>query len=98
MNEDQLHRLTVKLRVRIKPGQLNPLEYLLQLMNDNKTPAAKREAIATKLLPYLHPRARQIKVRKGRPPEGKAKVGKKEAMSTAAKKAPKGSEWGELTV
>jgi hypothetical protein len=64
----------------LQPGQLSPLAYLLQRINDPNVSAEVRDALAIACLPFAHPRAGYG-------------VGKKQAALAAAKLA--GGEWGD---
>src|SRR5262245_35293832 len=64
----------------LRPGQLSPLEYLLQRINDASVPSEVRDALAIACLPFAHPRAGYG-------------VGKKEQAAAAAKEV--GGEWGD---
>ena len=65
----------------LRPGQLLPLEYLLQRINDASAPSEVRDALAIACLPFAHPRAGYG-------------VGKKEAARVAAKRAGIDDGWG----
>ena len=65
----------------MQPGQLSPLAYLLQRINDASVPSDVRDALAIACLPFAHPRAGYG-------------VSKKEAAARAAREAG-GGEWGD---
>ena len=64
----------------IQPGQLSPLAYLLQRINDATVPSEVRDALAIACLPFAHPRAGYG-------------VGKKAQAAAQAKQV--GGEWGD---
>src|SRR5262245_41799648 len=66
----------------LRPGQLLPLEYLLQRINDASVPSEVRDALAIAACPFVHPRAGYG-------------VGKKAAAAAASKDAGRGSGWGD---
>jgi hypothetical protein len=66
----------------LEPGQLSPLAYLLQRINDASVPPEVRDALAIACLPFAHPRAGYG-------------VGKKAAAARAVKEAGADSEWGD---
>ena len=65
---------------KMPPGQMTPLEYLLQRINDASVPSEVRDALAIACLPFAHPRAGYG-------------VTKKEAAARAAKLVD--GEWGD---
>jgi len=73
-------RLPVVGLTEVQPGQLLPLEYLLQRINDASVPSEVRDALAIACPPFAHPRAGYG-------------VGKKAAAAAAAKEV--GGEWGD---
>ena len=49
--------LPMETLTEIPPGQLSPLQYLLQRINDASVPADTRDQLAIACLPFAHPRA-----------------------------------------
>jgi hypothetical protein len=66
--------------IEIQPGQMSPLEYLLQRINDASVPPEVRDALAIAACPFVHPRAGYG-------------VGKKAAAAEAAEAAGDATEW-----
>lgn len=73
--------LAAELKDPVEPGvseDLQPLEYMLRVMNDPKEDPAVRRQMAAAAAPYCHPR------------KGEAGTGKKEEKSDRAKEAGRG--------
>ena len=66
-----------------RKSKLNPLDYMLQVMNDDDAEAARRDRMAIAAAPFVHARP------------GDTPKGKKEAASEAAQTAGEGTEWGD---
>jgi hypothetical protein len=66
-----------------RKSKLNPLEYMLEVMNDEKADDARRDRMAVAAAPFVH-------VKPGDKP-----AGKKEAAAEAAQVAGSGTEWGD---
>ena len=62
--------------------QLDPLTYMLSVMNDPAADPARRDRMAIAAAPYAHPRA--------------GDVGKKERAEAAALEAGNGTDWDDL--
>lgn len=66
-----------------RKSKLNPLDYMLAVMNDDEADAARRDRMAIAAAPFVH-------ARPGDKPQGK-----KEAAQEAAQTAGAGTEWGD---
>ena len=44
-------------------GELTPIDYLFDLMNDETVPDRQRDAIAEKIAPYFHPKLKRLPAR-----------------------------------
>lgn len=62
---------------------MEPVDYLLMVMNDPNGDPARRDRAAIALLPYRHQRIAD------------ARIGKKELAEEAARTAGQDSEWGD---
>jgi len=62
---------------------MNPLDYMLTVMNDGEADDARRDRMAIAAAPFVHARP------------GEAAKGKKEAADDAARSAGSGSVWGD---
>src|SRR5262245_49796327 len=77
-------QLTIEaMAVGLKPGQMSPVEYLLDRINDATVASDTRDRLAIATAPYCHPRLSEP-----------LRVGKKEKAEKAAKVAGIGSGWG----
>ena len=70
--------------VRVAPGQMTPLEYMLSVINDVGAEDARRDRMAQAAAPYVHPKA-----------EAEAQ-GKKAQRQAAAQTAERGTDWESL--
>ena len=66
-----------------RKSKLNPLEYMLEVMNDEKADDARRDRMAVAAAPFVHAK-----------PADKA-GGKKEQAQEAAQTAGEGTGWGD---
>lgn len=70
--------------VRVKSGQMTPLEYMLGVINDVGADEARRDRMAQAAAPYVHPKA-----------EAETQ-GKKAQRQAAAQTAERGTDWESL--
>ena len=70
--------------VQMQRGQMTPLDYMMQVINDPFADDARRDRMAQAAAPYVHPRA-----------EAEA-PGKKAQREAAAKVAERGTDWEAL--
>lgn len=68
-----------------KMARLSPLEYMLNVMNDENTPDERRDRMAIAAAPFLHSK-----------PSDAGKLGKKEERELLAKEKPEGGIWDGL--
>lgn len=71
------------IKTAARRSKLNPLDYMLEVMNDPSADDARRDRMAVAAAPFVH-----IK------PGDKA-LGKKEAAEQAGRTAGEGTDWGE---
>ena len=71
----------------VKSGQITPLEYMLNVINDDTADQARRDRMAQAAAPYVHPR-----------PEPVEATGKKAQREAAARVAERGTDWESLLV
>jgi hypothetical protein len=70
--------------VRVKAGQMTPLEYMLGVINNAAADEARRDRMAQAAAPYVHPKA-----------EAETQ-GKKAQRQAAAETAERGTSWESL--
>ena len=70
--------------VRAMPGQMTPLDYMMNVINDPCADETRRDRMAQAAAPYVHPRA------------DAAEGGKKAQREAAAKVAERGTDWESL--
>lgn len=70
--------------VRVKAGQMTPLEYMLGVINDASADESRRDRMAQAAAPYVHPKA-----------EAQAQ-GKKAQREAEARVAERGTDWESL--
>ena len=68
----------------LKKYELNPLEYMLQVMNDPSVDPQRKDRMAVAAAPYVHTKKTD------------APLGKKEAADELAKQNHQGTGWGDL--
>src|SRR5262245_58742258 len=79
-----MRQLTIEaMKVGLKPGQISPLEYLINRINDVTVTSDTRDRLAIATAPYCHPRLSEPQ-----------RVGKKEKAEKAATNAGVGTVWG----
>jgi hypothetical protein len=66
-----------------KAAKMQPLEYMLLVMNDPEADMARRDRMAMAAAPYCHPRVSDTR------------IGKKEQATEAAETAAVGTAWAE---
>ena len=70
--------------VRAMPGQMTPLDYMMNVINDPSADETRRDRMAQAAAPYVHPKAAD------------AAPGKKEQREQAARTAERGTDWEAL--
>jgi len=70
------------LETDIQPGQMTPLAYLLQVINDPNADSDRKDRLAIAAAPYCHPKLME-----------RHTVGKKDQQAEAAEQAGMGTGW-----
>lgn len=71
-----------RINIAAKKAGLSPLDYMLQVMNDEEADASRRDRMAVAAAPFVHAKP------------GDAPKGKKEEAEEASRSAGVGTDWG----